>query len=157
MIGPERSPYVGSSRSNVDAVNRHQVDEVPRADDPPEAPPEAPLVLTEEEALPTAVTPAAPSQEVVSAAERPPPDDRNQSSSATQMVPEETVGAPAPAQLLVSNSTTPQGLHAFTGAHAITGRHLDLAVAGGDMTRVVERHSHTHFHFSPQWILGKAL
>ncbi|TEB20899.1 hypothetical protein FA13DRAFT_1742600 [Coprinellus micaceus] len=76
------------------------------------------------------------------------------STSTSQTVPEDRIGALAPAQSHEPIPTTPQGVHAFTGAHSFTGENLDVAVAGGNLTRVVERHSHTHFHLNSQWILG---
>ncbi|TEB20892.1 hypothetical protein FA13DRAFT_174953 [Coprinellus micaceus] len=152
VIGPERSLYVGSSRSSVDAVNRPQVDEVP----PTDGPPETTLTPPEDEGPSTAVIPATLSRESLPSSPLPPfTAGHHPSASTPQTMPEDRVGAIAPAQSLEPTPTVPQGLHAFTGTHAFTGENLDLAVAGGNMTR--DAHSHTHFHWKPRLYLGGAL
>jgi hypothetical protein len=129
-------------------VNRPKVGEGHPNDGPAEVAP----IATEEEGLPPTAAIAAQSRETMLPSPLPPfTAGHHPSTSTSQTVPEDRVGALTSAQSLESISSTPQGVHAFTGEN------LDLAVAGGNLTKVVERHSHTHFHLSPQWNLGKSL
>ncbi|TEB20901.1 hypothetical protein FA13DRAFT_1742602 [Coprinellus micaceus] len=72
----------------------------------------------------------------------------------TPMVPEERAGVQPPVQLLMPSPTSdPENhrvLNAFTGSHSFGGESLDFAVAGGNMTRIVE----INFHVNGQLLLG---
>ncbi|TEB32100.1 hypothetical protein FA13DRAFT_1731849 [Coprinellus micaceus] len=70
------------------------------------------------------------------------------------IVPEERAGTQPAVQSLMpcpaSDLDNHRGLNAFTGSHSFRGETLDFAVAGGNMTRVVE----INFHVNGQLLLG---
>jgi hypothetical protein len=73
------------------------------------------------------------------------------------MVPEKRAGAQPPVESLMpapaSDLDNHRALNAFTGSHSFGGESLDFAVAGGNITRVVE----INFHLNGQVLLGACL
>ena len=139
----------------MDASNRPPLDEVLPVDDPHHA-----VFSHTKEASSTTVLALeleAPRREILHLSSQSPAGDGMHASPAAQMSTGDPVDVRPLMQLPEVTSMAPQALHLFNTAHTVSAETFDVAVASGNITRVMERHSHTHLYLSPQWIFGASL